>query len=206
VRKRPAALACAGFVAVAVAIAMATATTETGCTTHQCDSSSYDYVNGFMLDDNTFVTTDMNSPGIDYRGMTTIRIWFPKQVLGRIPTITQVTVGTDPTMNGGDSFDDADISTNAAGQLAEYNELTTTRPPRGPDGGPTFFTFDGGEFGGFIEVTNASCASYFAWVTVLFAQPGEETADGGPNAAAPDAGLAEPGAVIADAALEAGSD
>ena len=61
-RRRPAALACAGFGCVAVAIAMATGTTETGCTTHQCDSSSYDYVNGFMADDNTFVTNDIEQP------------------------------------------------------------------------------------------------------------------------------------------------
>jgi hypothetical protein len=205
VRKRPAVLAFAGFACVTVAIALAAGTTETGCTTHQCDSSSYDFVNGFMADANTFLTSDLASPGIEYRGMTTVRIWFPKEVLGRIPLFPQVSVGTDPTLNTGGSFDDGDIASSAAGQLAEVNELTTT-PPKGSDGGPTFFTFDGGEFGGVLQLTNASCASYSAWVRVDFPALGDETVNPGQDAGFAEAGVAEARTQVADAALDAGSD
>ena len=63
VRRRPAALACVGFGTTALAIVLATGgPTTTGCTTHQCDPSTYDYVDGFMEDSTIFVTTAMNQP------------------------------------------------------------------------------------------------------------------------------------------------
>jgi hypothetical protein len=201
VRRRPAALTCAGFACGAAALALAvTGPTETGCTTHQCDSSTYDYVNGFMEDATTFVTNAMDSPWIQYNGMTTVRIWFPKQVLGWTPKFPEVQISTDPTPNTLGSFDDGDVQSGAAGQLAVYDLLTTT-PQTGADGGP-FFTFDGGEFGGFLQLTNASCAPYFARVQVEFIPPGDA---GTARAVAPaEAGPAEASAAAGPA--DAGTD
>jgi hypothetical protein len=187
VRKRPAALTCAGLVGAAGTVALATVgPSESGCTTHQCDSSTYDYVNGFMEDQTTFVTNALDGQWINYRGQTTVRIWFPKQVLGWIPKTPLVLVGTDPTPNGGDAFVDTDTWAPAAGQLAVFNFLTTA--PQIGDGGP-FFQFNGAEYGGYLEVTNGSCAIYFAHVEVDFIPVGD--ADSGvPEAAAAGVGEA----------------
>ena len=204
-RRRPAALTCLGFGTTALAIVLATGgPSTTGCTTHQCDSSAYDYVDGFMEDPTTFVTTAMNSPWIDYRGQTTIRIWFPKEVLGWTPKVPLVEVGTDPTPNTTESFDDGDVASPAAGQLAEFN-LLTTAPRTGADGGP-FFVVNGKEFGGFLELTNASCAPYFAYVQVEFNQPQASTgAEGGLAAAGPDLDAGPSGAASEAGAPDAGA-
>ncbi len=195
-RRRPAALTCVGFGCGAMGLAFAIAgPTATGCTTHQCDSSTYDYVNGFMEDETTFVTNAVDSPWIQYNGMTTVRIWFPKQVLGWKWKFPEVQISTEPTPNTLSSFDDGDVQSGAAGQLAVY-DLVTTTPQTGVDGGP-FFTFDGREFGGFIQVTNASCAQYFALLQIEFIPP--EDAGATPNGALPEAS-----AVAAPA--DAGSD
>ncbi len=202
-RRRPAALTCLGFGTTALAIVLATGgPTTVGCTTHQCDSSAYDYVDGFMEDARTFVTTPMAGPWIQYNGQTTIRIWFPKEVLGWKPKIPQVLVGTDPTPNTNQSFDDGDVSSPAAGQLAEFN-LLTTDPQSGADGGP-FYVVNGKEFGGFLELTNASCAPYFAYVQVEFTPPQAVTGPEGGLAEATPA--ANAGAATEAGAADAGSD
>jgi hypothetical protein len=194
VRRRPAALTCVGFGTTALAIVLATGgSTSTGCTTHQCDSSTYDYVDGFMEDSTTFVTTAITGPWIQYNGQTTIRIWFPKEVLGWTWKIPQVLVGTEATPNTLADFDDGDVSSPAAGQLAEFN-LVTTAPQTGADGGP-FYVVNGKEFGGFLQLTNASCAPYFAFVQVEFVAPQATTG--------PEGGLAEAAPAVAD--LDAGT-
>jgi hypothetical protein len=203
VRRRPAALTCLGFGTTALAIVLATGgPTTTGCTTHQCDSSSYDYVDGFMEDATTFVTTAWTSPWIQYNGQTTIRVWFPKEVLGWNWKVPQVLVGTDPTPNTTESFDDGDVGSPAAGQLAEFN-LLTTAPRTGADGGP-FFVVNGKEFGGFLELTNASCAPYFAYVQVEFIPPqGTTGPEGGLEMAS---AAADAGPATEAGAADAGSD
>jgi hypothetical protein len=208
VRRRPAALTCVGFGTTALAIVLATGgPTSTGCTTHQCDSSTYDYVDGFMEDSTTFVTTVVSGPWIQYNGQTTIRIWFPKEVLGWQWKIPLVEVGTEATPNTLENFDDGDVGSNAAGQLAEFN-LVTTAPRTGTDGGP-FYVLDGKEFGGFLQLTNASCAPYFAYVQVEFIPPDALMGpDGGLVQAAPAvAGLdAGTGAGAEAGVADAGTD
>jgi hypothetical protein len=167
VRKRPAVVACAALGCGGLALALASAgPAATGCTTHQCDQSSLDWVDGFMLDENTYVTSAMDSDWIPFRGNSTIRIWFPVQVLGRVPLIPVVTVGLDQTPNGGAAFVPGDNYTFGAGQLALLNSLNTG--DAGPDGGLVHDMVDGGSYGGGMSVSNSTCASYFARVEVQF--------------------------------------
>jgi hypothetical protein len=219
VRRRPAALACIALGCGAVGLALATTgPAATGCTTRQCDQSSYDFVSGHMLDENTYVTNDMDSDWMLFPGNSTINIWFPPQVLGRVPLVPVVEVGLDPTPNGGDEFVPGDNYTFGAGQLALLNSLNTgnTHPP-GADGGPQAWVVDGGHYGGGISVGNSTCANYFARVEVQFVPldagtPTDPVNDGGSldsganaiTGAVPDA--ATEGA-LADAGLaDAGAD
>jgi hypothetical protein len=140
-----------------------------GCTTHQCDPSTADFYGGFALDDNTFVTSQWkNEPWLPYNGAETLRIWFPPQFAGRTPKIPQAVLGTDPTPNGGDAFNDGDNFTPVAGQLVLYNHLNTD---------------DAGSYGGSFTVTNGSCASYYARFEVDFVPLGAD-ADSGSDAVA----------------------
>ncbi len=174
-RKRRAALTCAAFALGAMGLALATTgPATTGCTTQQCNQSSYDFVGGVMLDENTYVTSYMDSSWLAFPGNTTVRIWFPTQVLGRVAKIPSVTVGLDPTPNGGDEFQSGDNYTLAAGQLAILNCLSTAPTPVGapvPPGCPgTLLKPDGGSYGGEISVTNTTCAKYFLRVEVDFTE------------------------------------
>lgn len=191
-RKRPAALTCVGLVGGAAALALATVGPTEGCTTHQCDASSYPYYGGHMLDPLTYETNDVNATWLDYRGMTTIQIWFPPEVFGL--TLENITVytGLDPTPNGGDAFVDGDIYAMGAGQTAVYNSFNTT-PARGTDGGPTLKVIDGASFGGSLDVTNNSCAVYFARIVVTFAHPTEPVAEASVANVSAEAGLPDAG-------------
>jgi hypothetical protein len=120
--------------------------------------------------------------------MTTIRLWFPPEALGL--TLENITVytGLDPTPNGGDAFVDGDIYAMAAGQTAVYNSFITTLA-RGPDGGPTLVEIGDASFGGSLDVTNSSCAVYFARIVVTFARRVEPVAEAGVASVSTDAGL-----------------
>ncbi len=93
--KRRAALTCGTVACGAIGLALATAgSAQTGCTTQQCDQSSYDYYpamtlpdggqvpgGGFLLDD-TYFSQSIDSDWLPFQGNTTIRIWFPPEVAG----------------------------------------------------------------------------------------------------------------------------
>ncbi len=180
--------------------------TEAACTTHQCDSSTYDYFGGRMTDPFTYESNDINRPWLDYGGMTTVRLWFPPASLGLTPIDAVVYTGLDETPNGGDSFVDGDLWSQAAGQNAVFNSFNT-EPMTGPDGGPTVIEIGDASFGGSIQVTNASCARYFARIVVHFG-PRESAATGmtGPDAPLVDAGAEASGqAIDAEASPDAGA-
>lgn len=185
-RKRPAALACSALGCTAVGVALATAgPAATGCTTHQCDSSTYDWFpmealpdggqspGGFMIDENTYVSNAIDSDWLDYHGMTTVQIWFPPEVLGRRALLPRVWVGLDPTPNGGDAYVNGDNYAPGAGQLAILNFLETAPGGFAADGGSLgavkYDKDDGGHpVGGGFSLTNGSCALYSASVEVDF--------------------------------------
>jgi hypothetical protein len=231
VRKRPAVLACSALGCTAVGVALATAgPAATGCTTHQCDSSTYDWfpaetlpdgghtAGGFMIDENTYVSNAIDSDWLDYHGMTTIQIWFPPEVVGRAADLPLVWEGLDPTPNGGDAYVNGDNYAMAGGQLAIFNFLETAPGGFAPDGGSLgavkYDNDDGGHaVGGGFSVTNGSCAPYFLRVEVHFFPVATGTSaagDGGsPVDAQVDAGaldtLTDTGAVgtLADAGGDA---
>jgi hypothetical protein len=142
-----------------------------GCTTHQCDPSTADFYGGFALDDNTFVTSGWNDRWLPYNGGETLTVWFPPQFAGRTAKIPQAVLGTDPTPNGGDAFNDGDNFTPVAGQLVLFNDLNTHGN-------------DAGTVGGSFTVTNGSCASYYARFEVDFVPSGADGGSAG-DAAAP---------------------
>jgi hypothetical protein len=175
----------------AIALSTTAASTISGCTTHQCDPNSYDYVDGFMQDPDTFVTTALNDRWLTYNGNTTIRVWFPKVTEGRVPIaiIGQVGVGGTPNggpLFGGDAFAPGDDWTSAVGQLAVYDFLNTLSGP-----------VEGELRGGGFWVTNETCADYVARFTVQFspfdggdpgtASPAPPPADTTPDPAGGDA-------------------
>lgn len=143
-RRRGRVLACgvAGAGAVACAVAV-TVPAATGCYTHQCDASAYDYSGGFMPDSTTWESNEIDQPWLNYGPNATVRIHFPPSI-GRAPTDVHVYVGTGTEPNGpGYNYSEA------SGQLAIVNFLS-------PSG---------------MWVTNGSCADYYAWVVVHFLPP-----------------------------------
>jgi hypothetical protein len=202
VRKGPATLACIALGGGAVALALATPGPEvTGCTTHQCDQSSYDWFpldagrgpgGGFMVDEDTYFSNDPNQPWLVYHGNTTVRFWFPPEVAGRTAEVPQVFVGIDQMPNSPDALDSGANYTQGVGQLAIFNTLST----QNPDGAPGPYEQDGHLVGGGFMVTNSSCASYFAHVEVHFAHLDTPTIDG------PEGG----GPMVVARAGDAGSD
>jgi hypothetical protein len=212
VRKRPAVVACTAFGCGAIGLALASAgPAATGCTTHQCDQSSYDFAGGHMLDENTYVTNDIDSNWLRYNGNTTINILFPAAVLGRIAKVPVVEVGLGPNPNGGDAFSTTDNYTTAVGQLAIFNFLNTA-PLHDDAGDPAVIVVGDASFGGGLTVTNSTCASYFVRVEVDFIplDAGAATSsspesggsiDGGADAPPVAAGDAAASDALADAGL-----
>jgi hypothetical protein len=133
---------------------------------------------GFMQDENTYVTNDLNSPWLIFHGNTTVTLWFPPQVAGRHPKLPVVGVGIDDTPNSIQSLEEGGNFTIGVGQLATFNNLNTN--PTNVDGGAC--TLDGGAdasldggstcgpgyYGGSVEITNSSCASYFMHTEIDF--------------------------------------
>jgi hypothetical protein len=79
------AFAASGLVVTAM---MAASLAPTGCTTHQCDPSTQDIyprrddaaaAGGFMIDENTFVTSSLDGNWLGFPGAATLRIWFPPE-------------------------------------------------------------------------------------------------------------------------------
>jgi hypothetical protein len=192
VRKRPAALACLALGGGAAGLALAAfGPASTGCTTHQCDESFYEWplqqilpdggvmAGGFMQDENTYVTNDWDSPWLVFRGNTTVKLWFPPEVAGRHPKLPVVAVGTDNTPNSLESQEAGANFTDGIGQLAIFNDLNTRLTIADAGGecaaeGGADGSLDGGStcspvyYGGSVEITNSSCASYFMHVEVDF--------------------------------------
>jgi hypothetical protein len=180
VRKRPAATACVAIGGGALGLALSTAGPEvTGCTTHQCDQSSYDWWptpdggpgpgGGFMQDENTYVSNALDQTFLVYNGNTTVRLWFPAEVAGRTPQLPTVAVGTDDAPNSDAAVAEGANYTQAIGQLATFNLLNTFPEPR---------VVNGHRVGGGVWITNSSCASYFAQVTVHFDSTEAGSGDG----------------------------
>jgi hypothetical protein len=156
----------AGCGVVGIALSAGDGPALTGCETHNCDPSSYDYVGGFMQDENTYISNDLNQPWLTYFGPTTIRVWFPASVAGRVPRAPpRVLIGPDQTPNGGVDFEAGDQWLQAVAQLAEFSSLETSDsgafPIKGPDGG--IF-----QAGGGVGITNDTCAHYYARIEVDF--------------------------------------
>src|ERR1019366_10115246 len=88
-----------GGVVGLAAIATGLVALAPACTTHQCDSSSYDYYGGRMLNPNTYETNDWNEPWISYPGNVTVTVHFPPGI-GRQPLEVVGNVGMSATPNG----------------------------------------------------------------------------------------------------------
>jgi hypothetical protein len=144
------------------------------------------------------VSNDLNQTWLTYNGNTTIKVWFPPEVAGRIPEIPRVFVGIDDSPNSSAAFDSGANYTQAVGQLAIFNVLNVY--PRDPaDGGPVYprNPADGGPggsplnsgqpVGGGVEITNSSCATYFAHIEVAFL-PEESALASNPAVLPPGAG------------------
>ncbi len=142
-----------------------------------------------MLDEDTYVTNDMNDPWLTYHGNTTIQVWFPPEVAKRCVVAVTVYAGTDETPNSAQSQEEGANYTMIDGQLATFTLLNTnlTYVEAGAESG---------FYGGSVMITNSSCASYFARVVVQFGHceaGASGSAGGGPTGAGIDAGA---GAVV----------
>jgi hypothetical protein len=196
-----------GLIMTAV-IAASLATT--GCTTHQCDSSAQDIYprmddaaapGGFMIDENTFVTSSLDGNWLGFPGAATLRIWFPPEAQGRVPLAAtcDVAAGAASGCTPGPASPNAQFAgdgvnyAQAAGQLSVFNDLNT----RGTE-------TDAGTFGGSFVVTNATCQCYLAWCRVDFvpldAMP--SVTDDASSEAGADAGTTSPDGAPGDATSE----
>jgi hypothetical protein len=183
--------AVAGTCAIAM---MAAAPANTGCTTHQCDPSyaaympqtgdagpDFDASGGFMIDENTFVTSALDGDWMLFPGNASIQIFFPPQVAGRVPLPPTGYVATARNPNSLASLNAGATFTTASGQLSLYNAVLTADA--------------GGSVGGSFYVKNGGCQTYYAWFSVDFvpvsvAPPDAAAADvdaGGADAGTPSA-------------------
>jgi hypothetical protein len=190
---------------------MAASLATTGCTTHQCDSSTRDIyprmddaaaAGGFMIDENTFVTSSLDGNWLGFPGQVRLRIWFPPEAQGRIAlaptcylgvaTTSDCTPGL-PSPNAEFAGDSGINYAQGAGQLSEFNDVNTRRTDT-----------DAGTFGGSFEVTNDTCQCYLAWCRVDFvpldAMP--SVTDDASSEAGADAGTTSADGAPGDAATE----
>lgn len=200
-----------GAFAASALVMMGASLTTTGCTTHQCDPSTQDTyprtndaaaAGGFMIDENTFVTSSLDGNWLRFPGAAMLRIWFPLEAQGRIPLAPTCYVGvaTTPDCTPGPPGPNAQFAGDSgityaqtAGQLSEFNDVNTRRTDT-----------DVGTFGGSFEVTNATCQCYLAWCRVDFvpldAMP--SLTDDASTEAGADAGTTSPDGALGDAATE----
>jgi hypothetical protein len=217
-----AAFVVCGAIGARAAVAAFTATTVAteGCATHQCDASSYDYFAGFALDDNTYVTTDLNGPWIPFNGNATIRVWFPPFFVNRTPTyvMEQVTNSSDGVANeqkGDEPFIGGTNWTLGSGQLGYFNFLDTFGKRIDDAGNPVlddagnWVTIDGGDagtpVGGGFSVLNATCVNYFVRFVVGFV-PLDAAASGSTMSPIGDASADQGTAAESGADAEAGAE
>jgi hypothetical protein len=115
-----------------------------------------------MIDENTFVTNDLNERWLDYEGAVTLLIWFPPEASGRIPIGIRGEMASAalPNIDATTLVDAGVVNfTEAAGQLAYYNNLHTEPSP---------LDVDGHRVGGGVWAANATCQKYFARFIVDF--------------------------------------
>ena len=123
--------------------------TTSGCFTHNCDASLYDYYGGRMLPDNTYETNAVDEPWLDFPGNVTIRVHYPRDVgdaAWSIIPMGWVGPSQDANMDQDANLDPNRTTTPASGQLAEFSSFSSQ---------------------GF-SVLNATCAHYYARFTVHF--------------------------------------
>ena len=173
---------------LAVAFGGVTATSATGCTTHQCDPSSYDFFGPWiLLDDNTIATTIWACTRRTIRGSRStgpppFAFGFRRRSAARTVLNVVPQVGTDLTPNGGDEFMPGDNWIYAIGQLAYFNFLQTGLEFVNSHGAFVAPDAAGGiAVGGGFSVANATCAPYFARFQINFAP--EEPEAGADNPA-----------------------
>jgi len=150
-------------VGVGLGLVLTSLTAQTGCFTHNCDPSLYDYYGGRILPDNTYETNAIDEPWLDYPGNVTIRVHYPRDVGNAgwsIIPAGYIGLSKDANVDQDANLDPNGTTSQAAGQLAEYS------------------SFSGQGF----SVLNATCAHYYARFTVHF-----DTLDTGADAEA-DAG------------------
>jgi hypothetical protein len=132
----------AGSTIGAVIVGSLSTSATTGCTTHECDPSSYTWSGGAAIDENTYETTQIDQPWLSYPPMVAITVNFPPFFNGRRGAWLDVYLGTDATPNGGADFVFGDGYTTAAGYEAIYN-------------------FFGAPNGNSVLISNGTCARYF---------------------------------------------
>jgi hypothetical protein len=199
--------ACA---AIGVAMMTAASPATTGCTTHECDPTTYDFPHrlpdgtpaplpdgaaaprGFMIDENTFVTSslaDADAPWIGIPGNRTLTIWLPREVARRTPLALNCLVANGQTPNAPSAAGMGVTFTSVAGQLAEFGDLHTG---------------DDGAFGGSFELKNATCQFEYYWCTVDFVplDAAPSAMDAASAEAGADAGATSGDGALADAAAE----
>ncbi|HEY1692345.1 MAG TPA: hypothetical protein VGG39_09290 [Polyangiaceae bacterium] len=154
-RLRALSIGLTGAAAMAVVFAAGAVPATTGCTTHQCDTSSTTFDGGFMVDDGDYVSSAQNQDWVDYPGEVTVHVLFPAGVT-RMPTGVNVAIGTESSPNGGLDYQVGGDWTPGSGQLALLGGMDTTG----------------------VYVTNGSCAHYWARVWAVF-PPVTVTAFGG---------------------------
>jgi hypothetical protein len=171
-----------GAFAAASGIAMMVSSpASTGCTTHQCDPSTADFpartavmdgaptAGGFMIDQDTFVTSSLDGTWVEYPANGTLRILFPPEVACRMPLgppscyvgVAPSPISCAPSPNAPSAGDGGINYAQASGQLAEFNDLNTVRTDTAA-----------GTFGGSFVVRNATCQLYCLWCRVDFVPQG----------------------------------
>ena len=144
--------------------ALAFPAAATGCTTHQCDTSSYTFTQGDWIDENTYETNPINGTWLPYPPNVFVTIQFPPPFndnATRLPVAVFTYVGTSAT-----PADDvnSDSWTPASGQLALYAFIN----------------------GGGMLVQNGTCGDYSMRTVVQFA-PVDGGGGGGTASGAPPA-------------------
>jgi hypothetical protein len=154
------------------ALALAPVAATPACTTHQCDGSSVSITTGRMVDPDTWESSAVDEPWLDYPGERLYFISYPYDV-HRPPVSSEAYVALGPTSNttSGENW------VEAAGNLAEFSYLSSA---------------------GFL-VKNDTCARYYARFVVHFAPAADSGVDAGTDSASSsDAPVEASGDAVSD--------